>query len=877
MKILNKLTQKHLLLNKKRTIVTIIGILLSTALMCGIGLLVSSFREYSIKEVISSSGDYFAAIKNFPVEKLEEIKKNEKISNYYMKAITSYFPVREATEDRYGTYAKMMKADQNYLDTLLLKEGTYPTKANELILTENSAQALKIKVGDTISLPIGSLYTEEEPFKDTGYIPYDVTFQEENTIEYKVVGILQKNQLLYEKWYDQGYGFTIHNTEGPTTLYIKTQKAKDIFNVTKQIEGIDDSISTSYNNSLLSYYGVSKYSNVMSTMTKVIAIILGLISVGCIIVIYNSFAISVMERKKQFGLFSSIGATKGQLRYTVFYEALLVGTIGILLGILSSFLGIGVVLYIINHLIGDLFEASLELSVYPIFLFIPILFMVITVFISAYLPAYQASRVSPIVAIRGNDDIKVNKRKIKTRKWIRKLFHMEGEIALKNIKRNKRKYRITIISLVVSIVLFISFSSLLDKMLGIDSFVTGVNFDISLSYSEASENPKGYEKAHANLEKLIQMDEVKESTIYYNNNLYYTNREQQYTEEYEEYRRNTQTVYDNSNFETFLKTHPSLIVTVLAEKDYQNVKKMNNIKEDVPLLVNYFEGVLYKDGSRSLVSGKKTNEKITSIPLCDVSKAVTSSENANDYDYSKVVCGKVSIDHIEMITKMPLGNIESTETTIYVNQKLYDEIYHSLYGDQLGWFGVNKDLNMDKSYRVYLKVDGYDAIDEWVNNLVDNDLYHEYFYQNILKEMKQTMNLVFVIKILFYGFITLVTLIGVTSVFNTLNTSISLRKKEFAMLRSMGLTPGGFNRMILFESIFFGIKSLCIGIPVSLVFVYLIGKATDSISNSGFVIPVIPILITIVAVFVIVLLTMIYATSKIRHDNILEAIREENI
>ena len=223
MKILNKLTQKHLLLNKKRTIVTIIGILLSTALMCGIGLLVSSFREYSIKEVISSSGDYFAAIKNFPVEKLEEIKKNEKISNYYMKAITSYFPVREATEDRYGTYAKMMKADQNYLDTLLLKEGTYPTKANELILTENSAQALKIKVGDTISLPIGSLYTEEEPFKDTGYIPYDVTFQEENTIEYKVVGILQKNQLLYEKWYDQGYGFTIHNTEGPTTLYIKTQ------------------------------------------------------------------------------------------------------------------------------------------------------------------------------------------------------------------------------------------------------------------------------------------------------------------------------------------------------------------------------------------------------------------------------------------------------------------------------------------------------------------------------------------------------------------------------------------------------------------------------------------------------------------------------
>ena len=877
MKILNKLTQKHLLLNKKRTIVTIIGILLSTALMCGIGLLVSSFREYSIQNTIFYSGDYFAAIHNFPVERLEEIKKNEKINHYYMKGIESYFPLREATEDTYGIYAKMMRADQNYLDTLTLKEGTYPTKENEIVLTENSALSLKLKVGDTISLSLGSLFMEDGPFKDSGYIPYDVTFEENNKANYKVVGILEKNQLLYERWYDQGYAFTTNKTEGATTLYIKTKKAKEIFSITENIEKIDDSISIEYNNSLLGFYGVSKYSNVMNTMTKIIAIILGLISVGCIIVIYNSFAISVMERKKQFGLFSSIGATKGQLRYTVFYEAVLVGTIGIVLGIGASFIGIGVVLYIINHLIGDLFETTLQMSVYTLFLLLPILFIIITVLISAYLPAHQASRVSPIIAIRGNDDIKVSKKKIKTRKWVRKLFHMEGEIALKNIKRNKRKYRITIISLVVSIVLFISFSSLLDKIIGIDTFVTGANFDISLSYAESSENLGGYERAHDNLEKLIQMEEVKESTVYYSSNLYYTDMEQKYTKEYEKYKEHIQAVYDDSNFETFLKTHPGIYVTLLSEKDYQNVKKMNNIKEDVPLFVNHFEGLLYENGARSLVSGKKTEEEITSIPLCDVSKAVTSSENANDYDYSKVVCGKASIKNIKMITKVPLGNTDSTETTIYVNKKLYDEIYQSLYPNESGWFGVNKEFENNRSYQVYLKVDGYASIDEFITNLVDNNAYNEYYYQNILKEMKQTMNLVLVIKILFYGFIALVTLIGVTSVFNTLNTSILLRKKEFAMLRSMGLTPGGFNRMIVFESIFFGIKSLCIGIPISLIFVYLIGRATDSISSSGFVIPILPIVITIVAVFIIVLLTMIYATRKIRHDNILEAIREENI
>ena len=139
------------------------------------------------------------------------------------------------------------------------------------------------------------------------------------------------------------------------------------------------------------------------------------------------------------------------------------------------------------------------------------------------------------------------------------------------------------------------------------------------------------------------------------------------------------------------------------------------------------------------------------------------------------------------------------------------------------------------------------------------------------------MNMIFVIKMLFYGFISLVTLIGVTSVFNTLNTSINLRKKEFAMLRSIGLTPKGFNRMIIFESVFFGIKSLLIGIPIALIFVYLISLTTDSISATGFVIPYTSIIIATLAVFIIVLITMTYATSKIRHDNILDTIREENI
>ena len=134
-----------------------------------------------------------------------------------------------------------------------------------------------------------------------------------------------------------------------------------------------------YNTTLLALYGASKYDNIMGAIINILMIILTLVSIGCIIVIYNSFAISVMERKKQFGLFSSIGATKKQLRHTVFFEAFIVGIIGIPLGVLSSFIGIGIVVAIINYLIPGLFGINLVLTAYPTFLIIPIIFMIVTI------------------------------------------------------------------------------------------------------------------------------------------------------------------------------------------------------------------------------------------------------------------------------------------------------------------------------------------------------------------------------------------------------------------------------------------------------------------------------------------------------------------
>ena len=168
-------------------------------------------------------------------------------------------------------------------------------------------------------------------------------------------------------------------------------------------------------------------------------------------------------------------------------------------------------------------------------------------------------------------------------------------------------------------------------------------------------------------------------------------------------------------------------------------------------------------------------------------------------------------------------------------------------------------------------------LEKIVENTKDDDNVRLYAY-NVKEDLKLITNIVIVVKILLYGFISLVTLIGVTSVFNTINTSINLRRKEFSMLRSIGLTPNGFNKILYFESLFFGLKSLLYGIPVSLIVILLLHNSFGTINSfKQVLIPWKSILIAIIGVFVIVLISMMYASSKINKENILEALREENI
>lgn len=843
MKVLNRLTIKHLFMNKKRTIVTIIGIILSTALMVGIGLLLSTFLYSMQQDAIQFSGSHHAYFDNITKEEKNTLELNINFNKTYSYGVVGYGNIK--SENTYKPYLYIVSGDNEILKTETLLEGRLPENNREIVLPnhlKNNGQ-VDYKIGDEITFDIGPRVIEDEETYNNNIALATTTYEYQNknitdivkesirkkeTKTYTVVGIIKRS--IKEDYSSPGYMAYTINEENVAfyRTYGEYKNVKKSYELTKEVCSNLSNPSCNVNDSLLYYYGVSRYSNVNRTIISSMTIALTLLSIGCIIVIYNSFAISTMERKKSFGLYSSIGATPKQIKYTVFFEAFIVGGIGIILGILSSFLGIYVTIQVLNHLVKDSWGMTLKFVVEPLYIIIPILFMILVVYLSAFIPAKRSEKVSSIEMIRENDEIKIPNKKVKTPKWIRKIFKMEGEIALKNMKRNKRKYRITLLAIIISIVLFISFSTYLTLGIRITDVEDAYAYDIGITTDDAKAieeiiKKEEVEKYYKVKQKVIEM-KMEEQSIYQKN--------------FYEYYKN---IYDTTE-NTLMST-----IVILEDKDFKELSK-NISKENTPIFMNQLKYTFYQNDTRKSYQTKIFEKEINHLTLCGHDKG--------ECEQQEVVLLNENVDFFKYLL------IDSNLPIIFVSRSMTEQ--NSILSDE------------SKMEFVTILSKDYEKLYEDIDKKYGSQNGFNAYAPKI--ELESQKNSLLAIKILLYGFITLVTLIGVTSVFNTIHTSIHLRRKEFAMLRSIGLSPKGFNKMIFFESLFFGLKSLIFALPISFFFIYLINLSIgDTFSFGSIVVPWNAIIIAMVGVFLIVLLTMWYSVSKIKKENILNSLRDENI
>lgn len=836
MNILNKLTIKHLTMNKKRTLVTIIGIALSTALMIGIGLLVSSMLVTERKQAENSWGTYHAYFENLNEEQKNKLSKNININDVYYYAPIGF--AKYETKVLNKPYLYVVGANADFLSHLKLVSGVMPSHENEIVVSEHLLEYSKAyKLGDTVKLSVGARVSDgdELSIAHNEAIPYswvdeNYVLNEEikvfDTKEYKIVGIVEETP--YESYESAGIMVFTKLTKNSSiyNTYAEYKKPNKSYEITEEITknlGILES-DVKLNSNLLYYYGVTKYDNINSTFLPLVMIALSVISVGCIIVIYNSFAISTMERKKSFGLYASIGTTEKQIKHTVLFEAFIVGIIGIILGILGGFLGIYVVIKILNYLLRDTINLEILFSPSLLYIVIPLIFMVLVILISAYLPAKRSSKVTPIEAIRGNDDIKISKKEVKMPRFIQKLFGIEGTIAYKNIRRNKKKYRITIISLFISIVMFNTFTSFLSYFVKTSDSFDYYDFDVSVNIRGSEASVKQDIETIKNKYKADDIQIIVDYTMASVINL----KKEDFSVQYQNLSLND---FEENNEIPFR-------IVVLEDEAYKSVTNEEAIIMGNKYVTKYSE------------EGRKT---------FDIKLFQQDNYTLNFKTDNKDVSLKARVLNTNIFgLKAELYN---SEVTIIISETAYKEK-----------FGLDEEI----SSSIIMKTKNYREVYDDIKNKTVK-LNNEAYPFSPAVDMANMKNIILAVNILFYGFIALVTLIGVTSVINTINTNINLRRKEFAMLRSVGLSPRGFNKLLFFESLFFGLKSLIYGLPVSMGINILISLSVGNVMDTRVIIPWGSFGISIIAVFLIVLLAMSYAAKKIKRENILEALREENI
>lgn len=851
MNILNKLTKNYLKLNKKRTIVTIIGILLSGAMITAVTTLAVSFQSFMLQVEIQQDGAWEATFNNVPTKEIGKIKENKNF-----KEVMIMEPVGMAQNPYSDDPFLYIKAyDSEALENMVIRlmEGRLPENENEIVLSETffDGKENEPKIGDTITLTIGKRMldgeeiikekqTEEEEFVKTG----EKTFT--------VCGKIKRPDFEnYSTNYTAGVT-KLDNLKSieaeKVSVAVIDKNAKNIYQDTETtLENFSEKgeATVKYNSYVLAYKGVNSDSGFNTMLYSVCGILIGVIIIGSILVIYNSFAISVSERKKQFGMLSSVGATQKQLKKSVLYEGAILGTIGIPLGILAGIGGIGVTLKIVNGLLQPIlnmeqgYHWELELVISWPAIVIAAILIAFTIYLSVMIPAKRASKITPIEAIRQNEDVKTKSKKLRTPKWIRKIFGIEGDIALKNLKRSKKRYRTTVISLIISIVLFISVSGFVGYMYsGFNSIYQTVEYDYQVSLYP---NDK-LDKTNQFKEKINTIDEVDKISII--DLLYYTVTipEDKLDTNLKKSMQNNKELKEIFNIEEGSITMTAKVIA-LNEEEYNRYLKtvgIKEIKENQAILINTID-LIQSAKYEGNITGYKANEKVV----------LEDSSEKN-----------VEIEIAKITDKCPFG-IQNSE---------YPQLILVTNAETMQKFEEEETMMYTKAY-ITAKNDT--ILKEQLKELSKNN--SEIQVQYVKEIMEQEQNLKVIIQIFSYGFIVLISAIGIANIFNTISTNINLRRREFAMLKSIGMTDKSFRKMLNLECFFYGTKALLFGLPIGIIICYFINQGFGSFVQFAFSLPWNSIIISILAVYLVVFITMLYSSSKVKKENIIDVLRNENI
>lgn len=934
MNLMKTLTLKNLKLNRKRTIVTIVGIILATALLSALVTLVSSFQYSMIEYQKQKDGDFHVKFSGVKMSELSEFKNNRNIESTF-ETMGMGFAKLDGCKNEDKPYAYVMATDEAGFEKgcFNLIEGRMAKNEDEIVIPRHlrTNGRIDIKVGDEITLDIGKRYdsnTEGIIWENSAYENEAETLTDTVTKHYKVVGIMERPGYGMEDYSAAGYTFVTYSdelaaidngtkseaSEADTTLTVYsryTQKAlrnKDA--VTADIIGVDEKLFEKSNNSsvemsaeesdrllkemenakydiyinrfLISYecvFPIDGTFKALFTVAAVVALIIILTSVYCI---KNSFNISITEKIRQYGMLASVGATRRQIKSSVKTEAAMLGVVGIPVGTMSGILASFILVKVVNALSAGWLNFALSFHTSLPALILAVILSIATIYFSATGSARRAAKVTPLEAIRNTKEIKIKSAKLKTPAIIGRIWGIGGVISYKNIKRNKKKYRTTVTSIVICSVTFIVisyFMSMAFSVVGMSYASADYNIGINMSY-----------KKDVDIEKLSELVSGIEGVDDYLVGAGYDFdvRKPKYTKEYGEYCRQ---VYDNSE-----DVSQIFLITVLDDKSYDKYASDAGIKNAAAgaILVNKGTFDVYNENSLKYVKkemelykykagdtircGYNVYDDASSDDNTAEGDTESSTEDNSGYVDEETINNGVrktlDVTIAGVTDKVPIGyKSYSYATLLFMNQKGFE----SLWAD-----GKSNELKQRYvSYSAYVVAENADEYqDTFEKETEGNPEYSQisFYVSNMDKQMRDEKSLFTLLGVFAYGLIVVIALIGITNIINTLSTGMELRSREFATLRSIGMTDKQFAGMVRLESVFISVKALVIGVPLGILISYLLCVIMNRMD--GAIIyepPYKAIILCIVVVIMLIYAIMKLSMTKLRHNNIIETIKNENL
>lgn len=912
MNIFCKYTNQTLKKNKTRTLVTIIGIILSVAMFTATSEALASAQNYLLSYTEKTEGSFHAKYTTLDIDQYTSLKNNhqvKEIGSFQEIGFAKLGPKENGSYENYE-YLRVGGIDEPYpeLTALELAGGRLAQNENEIVVSldyfteyypdqspedfDYSKNAmLTLKLGQRLSSEGKRLYSEA--YEDTEKL----TDTYEKT--YTLVGVSYPQNANDEISLKACQAYTVQDKSSnlPHTAYFKLNRISKVNSFASDNSSLYPKESCKINSRVLAYSGIIKDPGLAFMFYGFAAVLFALIMFGSISLIYNSFSISVSERTKQFGLLSSIGATKKQIMNTVRYEALVLCLIAVPVGLISGCLGIGVTFRFLGDSFNRIFSKEMvaqgvvmKLHLEPAALIAAVIISALTTLISAYIPAKRAIRISAIDAIRQSSDITATKaRTVKTSRLTLKLFGFEGMLARKNFKRSKKRYRTTVVSLFMSIVLFVSATSLCHYFTeGFQAEKELNTYDIYLTFPDIDKNKGKTKQLKNELDKIDEITEYAEALLL--DNAVMTSTEN-LSKQYISY----MSAADESN--TVIDT----MIVMIQDEAFDKYLKENGVDPQkldkngsVPPAIVYdkFRASDYEE------SGKKINRlfnefSFTKTPVqLDLKTVNDSDDNSYFTGETKIENGETYYKYqnwngddgqtgFEWVPESKAARVQSVNVVLRAEDKPYFMGFNqcAIMVPQSAMKSLVKaiDGRVNGTF-FFFKTTDHTVACEKISDIAD-DLFEYAHTSDYMEEQASILALITIIRVFSYGFITLISLIALANVFNTISTNVLLRRREMAMLKSVGMTQKGFRRMMNYESLLYGIKSLILGLPVSVLASFGMFYITHKSGNIdvSFTLPISSMLIATVSVFIIVFASMIYSMRKINNESTIDALKNENI